>query len=59
MGNQQLEALEKAHACLGVLFSTITRSDTEQISLIATGEKLHKTLSEQAPVRVTEKQNKL
>ena len=43
MGNQQLEALEKAHARLGVLFSTITRSDTEQISSNATVERLYKT----------------
>ena len=58
MGNQQLEAFEKAHARLGVLFSTITRSDTEQISSNAKGY-IKLTLSEQAPVRVTEKQNKL
>ena len=44
MGNQQqLEALEKAHARLGVLFSTITHSDTEQISSNATVERLYKT----------------
>ena len=43
MGNQQLEALEKAHAHLGVLFSTITCSDTEQISSNTTMERLYKT----------------
>ena len=43
MSNQQLEALEKAHARQGVLFSTITRSDTEQISSNAMVERLYKT----------------
>ena len=43
MGNQQLEALEKTLARLGVLFLTITCSDTEQISSNATVERLYKT----------------
>ena len=45
MGNQQLEALEKGHAHLEVLFSTITRSDTEQIVSNTMVERLYKTTS--------------